>query len=101
MVSLNAYLIISAVLFSLGLFCVLVRRNAIAILMGIELILNATNVNVVAFSHFRGNLVDGPIFAMFVILLAATEAVVGLALILSIFSRYRTIHVDDVSELKG
>jgi NADH-quinone oxidoreductase subunit K len=69
--------------------------------MGIELILNATNINVVAFSHFMGNPVDGPIFAIFVILLAATEAVVGLALILAIFSRYRTINVDDVAELKG
>ena len=70
---LTSYLIIGALLFSLGLLCVLTRRNAISVLMGVELILNSANINYVAFSHFGSGNLDGQIYAMFVIMLAAAE----------------------------
>ncbi len=94
------YLVIGAVLFSLGLFTVLTRRNAISILMGVELILNSTNVNYVAFAHFSSGQVDGQIYAIFVIMLAAAEAAVGLAIILSIFQIFHTIDVEATETLK-
>ena len=79
---LSSYLIIGAILFSLGLFTVLTRRNAISVLMGVELILNSANINYVAFSHFGSGNADGQIYAIFVIMLAAAEAAVGLAIVL-------------------
>jgi len=74
---LSSYLIIGAILFSLGLFTVLTRRNAISVLMGVELILNSANINYVAFSHFSSGSTDGQIYAIFVIMLAAAEAAVA------------------------
>ena len=97
---LNSYLVIGAVLFSLGLLCVLTRRNAISVLMGVELILNSANINYVAFSHFGSGNLDGQIYAMFVIMLAAAEAAVGLAIVLAIFQLFHTIDVEAAQTLK-
>ena len=97
---LSSYLIIGAVLFSLGLLCVLTRRNAISVLMGVELILNSANINYVAFSHFSSGNLDGQIYAMFVIMLAAAEAAVGLAIVLAIFQLFHTIDVEAAETLR-
>ena len=100
MIGLPHYLIVGAVLFALGLFTVLTRRNAISILMGVELILNSANINYVAFSHFSSGNVDGQIYAIFVIMLAAAEAAIGLAIILAIFQIFHTIGVEAAQTLK-
>ena len=97
---LTSYLIIGAILFSLGLFSVLTRRNAISILMGVELILNGANINYVAFSHFSSGNVEGQIYAIFVIMLAAAEAAIGLAIVLAIFQLFHTIDVEAAETLK-
>tara|TARA_X000000368_G_scaffold376987_1_gene330367 strand:+ start:112 stop:417 length:306 start_codon:yes stop_codon:yes gene_type:complete len=98
--NLNNYLFISSVLFSLGVFGVMTRRNGIAVLMGVELILNAANLNFVAFSRFGGMNMDGHIFALFVIVLAAAEAAVALAIIINIYNNLNTINIDDASAMK-
>jgi len=100
MESLSVYLSIAAVLFSLGLFAVLTRRNAIAVLMGIELILNGANINFVAFSRFGGMNIDGHVFSLFIIVMAAAEAAVALAIIINLYSHIHSINVDDAHELK-
>jgi NADH-quinone oxidoreductase subunit K len=99
-VGLGHFLIVAAGLFSLGAFCVVTRRNAVGILMGIELILNAANVNFVAFNHYSSGGLHGQIFAVFGIVLAAAEAAVGLAIVLSIYQGLRTIDVSKASQLK-
>ncbi len=98
--SLNTYLFIAAILFSLGLFGVITRRNGVAVLMGIELILNAANLNFLAFAKYGGMNIVGHIFALFVIIMAAAEAAVALAIIINIYNNFRTIHMDDVRELQ-
>jgi NADH-quinone oxidoreductase subunit K len=100
MQELNTYLFVAAILFSLGVFGVMTRRNGIAILMGVELILNAANINFVAFSRFGGMNLDGHIFALLVIVLAAAEAAVALAIIINIYNNMNTINVDEASVLK-
>ena len=97
---LNNYLFISVALFSIGLFGVMTRRNGIAVLMGVELILNAANINFVAFSRFGGMNLDGHIFALIVIVLAAAEAAVALAIVINIYNNLRTINVDEASGMK-
>ena len=99
-VGLTHFLIVSAILFSLGVYGVISRRNAILVLMGIELILNSANINFIAFSRFGGMHLDGQMFAIFVIILAAAEAVIVLAIVLNIYQRMNTVNVDDVSKLK-
>lgn len=101
MVGLNHYLILSTVLFCIGIFGVLTRRNAIGILMSIELMFNAVNINFVAFSKFvtPGEFV-GQIFAIFVITIAAAEATVGLAIVLLIYRNFKGINVDDINIMK-
>jgi len=99
-VGLTHYLIISAVLFSLGIYGVVTRRNAIMVLMGIELILNSANINFIAFSRYGGMQLDGQAIAVFVIILAAAEAAIALAIVLNIYQRFNTVNVDDVSKLK-
>lgn len=99
-VGLTHYLILSALLFSLGIFGVVTRRNAILVLMGIELILNSANINFIAFSKFGSTKLDGQAFAIFVIILAAAEAAVALAIVLNIYQRFHTVNVDEVSKLK-
>ena len=100
MQELNTYLFVASILFSLGVFGVMTRRNGIAILMGVELILNAANINFVAFSRFGGMNLDGHIFALLVIVLAAAEAAVALAIIINIYNNLNTINVDEASALK-
>ena len=97
---LSNYLYISAILFSLGTFAVMTRRNGIAVLMGVELILNAANLNFVAFSRFGGMNMDGHIFSLFVIVLAAAEAAVALAIVINIYNNLNTINVDDAALMK-
>ena len=98
-VPLQHVLVVGLVLFGLGLYTVLTRRNAIGILMGIELLLNAANVNYVAFARYSGS-TDGQIFAIFVIMLAAAEAVVGLAIVLGIYQNFASIDVDAMHALR-
>jgi NADH-quinone oxidoreductase subunit K len=95
----SAYIVLSAVLFTIGAAGVLVRRNAIVLFMCIELMLNAANLALVTFSRMHGNL-DGQIMAFFVMVVAAAEVVVGLAIIMSIFRTRRSASVDDANLLK-
>ncbi|NBX69125.1 MAG: NADH-quinone oxidoreductase subunit NuoK [Proteobacteria bacterium] len=99
--SLQGYLAVGAILFSLGVFCVLTRKNAIGILLGIELILNAAGINFVAFSKFRTGLIDGQIVALFIMLIAAAEAAVALAVILRFYRLKQTIDADEASIMRN
>lgn len=99
-IGLNHFLIISAILFALGLFGIITRKNAVMVLMGIELILNAANINFVAFAKY-GNLgLDGQIYALFIIILAAAEAAVALGIILNIYKNFTNVNVDEIDKLK-
>jgi NADH:ubiquinone oxidoreductase subunit K len=101
MIPLSWYLLLSAALFCIGLFGVLARKNAIAILMGIELMLNAVNINLVAFWRYRTpEMIAGQAFAVIVFAVAAAEVAVGLALIISIYRRRNTVVAEDISLLK-
>jgi NADH-quinone oxidoreductase subunit K len=101
--TLNHFLVLGLILFLLGGYCVLSRRNAVGILLGIELILNGANINYIAFSFYGsgGMKYDGQVFAIFVIMLAAAEAVIGLAIILAIYQNLRTIDVGATETLSG
>ena len=96
----EAYLLLSGTMFAIGLVGVIIRRNMITVLMCIELMLNAVNINLVAFSHLLGSL-EGHVFAIFVITVAAGEAAVGLAIIIQLYRLQSTINVDDARELNG
>ena len=100
-VGLDHFVVLGAILFAAGLFCVVTRRNALGILMGIELILNSANVNYVAFARYGGTGYDGQVFAIFVIMLAAAEAAIGLAIVLGIYQTFETIDVDATDRLRG
>lgn len=97
---LNQFLLLSAILFSLGVYGVISRRNGVAILMSIELILNAVSINLVAFSAMWGNLA-GQVFALFVIAIAAAEVGVGLAIVLAIYRNRRSVNLDELDVMKG
>ena len=97
--SLTHYLVLSALLFSIGATTVLLRRNAIIVFMGVELMLNATNLALVTFSRMHGSL-EGQVMALFVMVVAAAEVVVGLAIIMAIFRARRSASVDDANLLK-
>jgi NADH-quinone oxidoreductase subunit K len=99
-VGLSHFLIVSAILFALGLYAIATRRNAVLVLMGVELVLNAANINLIAFARYGGMNLDGQVAAIFVIILAAAEAAIALAIILNIYQRFQTINVDEVSALK-
>jgi NADH-quinone oxidoreductase subunit K len=99
MVSLNSYLILSALLFAIGTVGVLTRRNAIVIFMCVELMLNAVNLTFIAFSKFLGNL-DGQVFVFFVMTVAAAEAAVGLALMIAFYKNRESIDVEDMNMMK-
>ena len=100
-IGLGHYLVVSAALFSLGVLGVLTRRNAVNVLMGLELILNSANINLVAFSRFgQGNL-QGQMFAIFVIVIAAAEVAVALAIVLTLYRLRRTPNLDDADALRG
>ncbi len=99
-IGLTHFLVISVVLFSLGIYAVITRKNAIMVLMGIELILNSANINFVAFAKFGNFGIQGQIFALFVIILAAAEAAVALAIVLNIYKNFTNINVDEIDSLK-
>ncbi|MGW8207582.1 MAG: NADH-quinone oxidoreductase subunit NuoK [Syntrophobacteria bacterium] len=104
--SLPSFLIVSSLLFCLGMFTVLTRRNAIGVLMGIELILNGAGLNFVAFSRFlqpsqTASLLSGQVFTLFIIAIAAAEVAVALAIVLVLYSQMKTIDVEDFKELRG
>ena len=101
-VPLELVLILAAALFCIGLYGALARRNTVAILMGIELMLNAVNINLVAFwRYLEPRFVTGQVFALFVIAVAAAEAAVGLAMVIAIYRNRLTINADEVDSLKG
>jgi len=100
MIGLPAYLVLGALVFSIGLFGVLTRRNAVGILLGIELMLNAVNINLVAFARFNGD-PTGLVFALFTIAITVAEIAVGLALVIVIFRVRRTVEADHLTLLRG
>lgn len=97
---LNQFLILAAVLFCIGVYGVISRRNGVLVLMSVELILNSVNINLVAFSAMTGT-ISGQVFALFVIAVAAAEVGVGLAIVLAIFRTHRTVDIDHVDTMKG
>lgn len=97
---LTHFLMISALLFSMGIFAILTRRNAVMVLMGIELVLNAANINFIAFSRYSTGTFDGQVIAIFVIILAAAEAAIALAIVLNIYQNFNTVNVDEINQLK-
>ena len=101
MISLASYLTISVILFLTGIIVMIARKNIIAILLGIELILNASALNFVAYTKFVNNNIDGHIFSLFIIVVAAAEAAVGLAIVIRFFQLRESIHIDDASMLEN
>lgn len=99
-VGLSHFLVLSAVLFSLGIYAVLTRKNAIQVLMGIELILNSANINFIAFARYGNFGFSGQIISLFVIILAAAEAAIALAIVLNIYKQFSTVNVDEIDGLK-
>jgi NADH:ubiquinone oxidoreductase subunit K len=100
MIALQHYLLISAALFSLGILGVMTRRNAINVLMGLELMLNAANINLVAFSRYSSAGLDGQLFAIFIIVVAAAEVAVGLAIVLTMYRLLKTVNLDQANSLR-
>jgi NADH-quinone oxidoreductase subunit K len=103
-IGLNHFLVLGAVLFVCGVICMATKRNAIGVLMGVELVLNGANVNFVAFAAFSTNpafSIESKIFALFVIVLAAAEAAIALAIVLNFYNNHMTVDVDTAEELKG
>jgi NADH:ubiquinone oxidoreductase subunit K len=102
MIGLNHYLMLGAFLFVCGVVCMASKRNAIGVLMGVELVLNGATVNFVAYAHFNpAFVVEGQIFALFVIVMAAAEAAIALAIVLNFYNNHMTVDVDTAEELKG
>ena len=100
MVEIGHYLVLSSIVFTIGVIGVLTRRNVIIILMSIELMLNSVNLNLIAFSDHLHNL-SGQVFAVFVITVAAAEAAVGLGIVIALFSNKETVNVDEIDLMKG
>ena len=99
-IGLEHYLVVSAILFTLGLYGIVTRKNAIMVLMGLELVLNSANINFIAFSKFGGLNIQGHVAAIFVIILAAAEAAVALAIVLNIYQNYKHINIDEIDRMK-
>ncbi len=99
-VGLNHYLIVSVILFCLGIFGIITRKNAIMVLMGIELILNSANINFVAFARYGNFGNSGQLTALFVIILAAAEAAIAMAIVLNIYKMFSNINLDEIDTLK-
>ena len=99
--SLEAYLLVGAALFVAGILCMATKRNAIGVLMGVELVLTSSNINFLAFSRYGQLGLDGHVFALFVIVLAAGEAAIALAIALNFYNNFSTIDVDRADSLKG
>jgi NADH-quinone oxidoreductase subunit K len=97
---LGAYVAVSAALFAIGIVCIVARKNILYVLMGIEMILNAANINFVAFNRFNGDGLDGRMFAIFVIILAAAEAAVALAIVLNVFHLFDSVRPGEVDLLR-
>src|SRR5256886_14521201 len=101
-IGLEHYLLLGAILFVCGAVCMATKRNAIGVLIGVELVLNGANINFVAFAHFNPAFeIEGMIFALFVIVMAAAEAAVALAIVLNFYNNHMTVDVDSAEELKG
>jgi NADH-quinone oxidoreductase subunit K len=100
MITLSHYLVLSAILFTIGVTGVLMRRNVIIILLSIELMLTAVNINFIAFSHYMENPV-GQVFVFFVMTIAAAEATLGLAIVVALYRNLETINVDEINQMKG
>lgn len=100
-IGLNHYLVLSALIFSLGILCMVTKRNALGILIGVELILNAANINLVAFSRYQTGALDGQVVAVFVVLVAAAEAALAIAIFMNFYNTLRTIDVDRGDALRG
>jgi NADH-quinone oxidoreductase subunit K len=94
------YVVISGILFAFGLYAVITRRNAVVALMGVELMLNAANINLVAFSQYDKTFLAGQMTAVFVVALAAAEAAIGLAIVLNVYDRFRTVNLDEINTMK-
>jgi len=101
MMGFASYLIISTILFVCGVVAIMARKNIVAILLGMELILNASAINFVAYTRFLNNNIDGHIFSLFIIVIAAAEAAVGLAIVLRFYQIRESVHVDDATQLQG
>jgi NAD(P)H-quinone oxidoreductase subunit 4L len=99
-VLLNQFLLLGALLFAIGVYGVIARRNGVAVLMSIELILNAVNINLIAFSAMHGD-ISGQVFALFVIAVAAAEVGVGLAIVLAIYRNRRSVDLDELDLMRG
>lgn len=99
-VGLEHFLVVSAILFSLGIYAVVTRKNAIMVLMGIELILNSANLNFVAFSKYSTVDLSGHLAVIFVMILAAAEAAIAIAIVLNIYKNFLTVNVDEIDNLK-
>jgi len=99
-VGLNHFLVVSILLFSMGIYAIVTRKNAILVLMGVELILNSANINFIAFSRFGNFGLQGHLIALFVIVLAAAEAAIALAIVLNIYKTLSTVNIDEVDSLK-
>ena len=101
-VGLDSYLVLGAVLFVCGALCMAMKRNAIGVLMGVELVLNGANINFVAFARYNPTFqIEGQVFALFVIVMAAAEAAIALAIVLNFYNNHLTVDVDTAEELKG
>lgn len=100
MIPVEHFVYVSIALFCIGIVAVITKKNAIVVLMGVELILNAANINMVAFSQMDGGLIQGHFFALFVMVIAAAEVAVGLAIVLKIYNYYKTTALDEINELK-
>ncbi len=99
-VTLTHFLVISSILFSLGLYGIITRKNAVMVLMGVELILNASNINFIAFARFGNFGLHRQLFALFVIVLAAAEAAIALAIVLNVYKTFVNINVDEIDNLR-
>lgn len=96
----SLFLLVGAALFSIGLAIVLVKRHAIVVLMGVELMLNAVNINLVTFSQYDPNRLQGQMLTLFVLVVAAAEATVALAIVLQVYRHFRTVQLDELTDLK-
>jgi NADH-quinone oxidoreductase subunit K len=102
LIPIQSYLVVSVLLFAIGLVGVFTRRNAIAVLLGIELMLNAANINFVAFWRYSGGAqMEGQVFTIVIITVAAAEAAIALAIILNVYRRFKTVNVDQINLMKG
>jgi len=99
-IGLNHFLVVSSILFGLGIFGIVTRKNAVMVLMGIELILNSANINFIAFAKYGSFGYQGQIMALFVIILAAAEAAIALAIVLNIYKTFSNVNVDEIDTLK-